>query len=84
MKLKPRKSITTYVPKRAHRGHGVTFKQEVDLRRMAGLIQNEEHLSSIMMQTRADMREACLERIRPYLKPSLRSFQIPCEVVPSL
>ncbi len=68
MKLKPRKTPTTYVPKRAHRGHGVSRRQELDLRRMAGLIKDESHLTSIMMQTRAEHREAGLARIRPFLR----------------
>ncbi len=61
------KSPTTYVPKRAHRGTGVTRQQELDLRRMAGLIKDENHLNSIMLQVKPEMHERSLERIRPYL-----------------
>ncbi len=67
MKLKPRKTPTTYVPKRAHRDHGVNRRQELDLRRMAGLIKDEPHLLSILAQTKPEMREAGFERIRKHL-----------------
>ncbi len=61
------KSPTTYVPKRAHRGTGVTRQQELELRRMAGLIKDQIHLNSIMLQVKPEMRERSLQRIRPYL-----------------
>ena len=53
MKLKPRSTPTTYVPKRAHRGHGVTSSQERELRRMARLIPNQAALNSVVMQSGA-------------------------------
>lgn len=68
MKLKPRKTPTTYVPKRAHRANGVTRQQELDLRRMAGLIKNEQQLAAMMMQVRLEARVQGLERIKPYLR----------------
>ena len=78
MKFKAKKSPTTYCPKRAHRGHGVTAKQERELRRMAGLIQNEAHLQSVLLQTRPEMREAGLARIKPYLRfPLRKDFSLP-------
>jgi len=61
----------TYVPKRGL-PPGVTRQQELDLRRMAKLIQGPADLQRIMLQVKPEMREAGLARIRPYL-----SFQLP-------
>ena len=65
------KRLGTYVPKRGL-PHGVTRQQELDLRRMAKLIQGPADLQRIMLQVKPEMREAGLARIRPYL-----SFQLP-------
>lgn len=75
MKLKPRSTPTTYVPKRAHRGHGVTAKQELDLRRMAATIKSQDHLNAIMLQSglgrpdneTQEIRRRGYERLIPYV-----------------
>lgn len=66
--FKAKRSAGTYLPKRAHHAHGVTIKQELDLRRMAGLIPNEQALQSVLMQTKPEMRVGGLARLRPYLR----------------
>lgn len=82
MNLKPRKTPTTYVPKRAHRGHGVTAKQELDLRRMAGLVKNQEALNAMMLQVgvgrptheQEELRRRGYDRISPYVGFRAKSF----------
>lgn len=82
MNLKPRKTPTTYVPKRAHRGHGVTAKQELDLRRMAGLVKNQEALNAMMLQVgvgrppheQEELRRRGYSRISPYVPFQAKPF----------
>lgn len=71
-RFKAPKIVGTYLPKRAHHAHGVTIKQELDLRRMARLIRSESQLQAILAQTRPELRVACLDRIRGFLGFKLR------------
>lgn len=77
-RFKAPKTVCTYIPKRAHIPHGVTRSQELDLRRMAGMIKDEAQLTAILLQTKTAMRNGCLDRIRPYLSFKLSpDFTLP-------
>lgn len=55
------KPISTYTPARASR-------QEVELRKMAALVQGEEDLRRIWEKMRPEIRQQALDRIKPFLR----------------
>jgi hypothetical protein len=60
VRFKSPKKITTYVPDRAN-------KSQRELRRMAACITNQSQLESILLQTKAPMREGGFRLIAPFL-----------------
>ncbi len=80
MKIKPKTTLTTWIPKRKPLPPGITRDQERDLLRMTRLIPDERSLISILKQTKPETREACYQRIKPYLRFKVsEDFQIPAD-----